>query len=181
MSRQVGSLNRSFSYPANLQSNLPLILLFSFTPPESPHENASSGMDSDINSNITVYNTVSQFNNSDLETPDEFDNSKTRPSTFSQPPFQPLYSQIRFEPPSTPSSISNVIPTCFPLASEPSDNNSSPAREEYLYEVRRIQHETSSSVDIAIRDRSAIWKKTHPSPGFWEAEARLQHMTSAAC
>ena len=82
-------------------------------------------MDSDTNSNTTVYNTIFQFKNSDLETPDEFDNSEPSPSTFSQPPFQLLYSQIRFEPPSSPSSVSNVTPTYFSLTSEPSDKNSS--------------------------------------------------------
>ena len=76
-------------------------------------------------SRMALYNTVSQLNNSDLETPDDFDNSETSPYTFSQPPFQPLYSLIRFEPPSTPSSVSNVTPTYSPLNSEPSDNNSS--------------------------------------------------------
>ena len=80
-------------------------------------------MDSDTYSNTTVNNTISQYNNSDLETPDEFDNYE--PSPFSQPPFQPLHSQIKFEPPSPPSSISNVTPTYSPLTSEPSDNNSS--------------------------------------------------------
>ena len=82
-------------------------------------------MDSDTYSNTTVYNTFSQFNNSDLETPDNFDNSEPCPSTFSKPIFQPLYSQLSFEPPSRLSSVSNVTPTYFPLTSEPSDNNSS--------------------------------------------------------
>ena len=125
MSRQVESLNRSISYPANNQSNLPVKPHFAFPPPESPHDNTSSGMVSDTHSNTTVYKTNSQLKNSDLETPDEFDSSELSPSTFSQPPFQPLYSQIRFEQPSTPSSISNVTPTYSPLTSETSDNNSS--------------------------------------------------------
>ena len=72
-----------------------------------------------------LYNTISQFNNSDLETLDKFDNSEPSPSTFSQTPFQPLHSRFKFEPPSTPSAISNVTPICSPLTSEPSDNNSS--------------------------------------------------------
>ena len=46
-------------------------------------------------------------------------------STFSQPPFQPLHSQIKIEPPSTPTSITNVTPTYSPLTSEHSDNNNS--------------------------------------------------------
>ena len=84
-----------------------------------------SGMESDTDSNTTVYITVSQFNNSDIETPDEFANSEPSQSTFSQPTFQPLHSQLTFEPPSTPSPISNETPTFSPLTSEPSGNNSS--------------------------------------------------------
>ena len=121
MSRQVESLHRSIFYPANLQSNIPVIPLS--PPPESLYDNTSSGVDSDTNSNATVYNTISQLKNSDLETPDEFDNSAPSPSTCSQPLFQPLFSQIRFEPPYIPSSIANVTPTYSPLTSEPSDNN----------------------------------------------------------
>ena len=82
-------------------------------------------MDSDTNLNTTVYKTISHFNNSNLETPDKFDNSEPSPSSFSQPPFKPLHSQIRTETLSTPSSISNVTYTFSSLTSEPSDNNSS--------------------------------------------------------
>ena len=71
----------------------------------------------------TVYNTISQFNNSDIETPDKFANSEPSPSTFSQPPFQSIHSQVKIEPPSPPSPISYVTPTYSPLTSEPSDNN----------------------------------------------------------
>ena len=97
-------------------------------------------MDSDTNSNTTVYKTISQFNNSDLENPDKFDNSEPSPSTFSQPPFEPLYSQIRFEHPSTPSSSFNVTPTYSPLTSEPSDNNSS--------ENTQISHELDNFITL---------------------------------
>ena len=125
MSLQVGSLHRSISYPVNLQSNLPIIPLFAFPPLQSPHDNTSSGIDSDTTSNTTVNNTISQFNKSDLEIPDEFDNSEPSPSTFSQPPFQLVHSQTKIEPSSTPFSISNVTPTYSPLTIEPSDSNSS--------------------------------------------------------
>ena len=111
MSRQVGALHRSISYPANIQSNFPIIPLFAFPPPQSPHDNTSSSMESDTNSNTTVYNTISQINKSDIETPDKFANSELSPSTFSQPPFQPIHSQVKIEPPYPPSSMSNVIPT----------------------------------------------------------------------
>ena len=82
MSRQIGSLHRSNSHPANLQNPLPIIPLFAFPPPESLHINTSSGMDSDANSDITVFHTISQFKNSDIETPDELANSEPSPSTF---------------------------------------------------------------------------------------------------
>ena len=39
MSRQVGSLHRSISHPANLQKPIPIIPLFDFPPPISPHVN----------------------------------------------------------------------------------------------------------------------------------------------
>ena len=82
-------------------------------------------MQSDTNSNTTLYNTTSQFNNSDIETPDEFANSEPSTSTFFRPPFQPIHSQFKIEPPSPPSPISNVTSIYSILTSEPSDNNDS--------------------------------------------------------
>ena len=46
-------------------------------------------MDSDNTSVNAVFVTILQFNNSDIETPDEFADSKPSPSTFSQLPFNP--------------------------------------------------------------------------------------------
>ena len=124
MSHQVGSLRRSISHPANLQNPIPIIPLFAFPPPDSPHINTSSGMYSDANSDITVFHTVSQFDNSDLETPDEFANSEPSPSTFSEQPFQPIHSQAQRESPSTLSHISQVTPTYSPFTNDRSYNNS---------------------------------------------------------
>ena len=75
MSRQNESLLRSISHPANLQNPIPIIPLFAFSQPDS-------GTGSDANSGITIFNTISQFKNSDIETPDEFANSEPSPSTF---------------------------------------------------------------------------------------------------
>ena len=80
-------------------------------------------MESDTNSNTTVYNTISQFNNSDTETPHKFANSELSPPIFSQPPFQPNHSQVKTEPTSPPSPISYVTHIYSPLTSEPSFNN----------------------------------------------------------
>ena len=137
MSRQVGSLHGSISYPANLQNPILIIPLFLFPPPESPHVNTSSGMDSDTNSKIKVFHTIPQLKNSDLETPDEFDNSEPSPSTFSQPPFQPIHYQAINESPSTPSHISQVTPTYSPFTNERS-NNSSPDDTQISYEINNL-------------------------------------------
>ena len=80
-------------------------------------------MESDTNSNTTVHNTISQFNNSDIETPDEFANPEPSPSTFSQNPFQHIHSQVKIKPSSPPSPISYVTPIYSPLTSKPPDNN----------------------------------------------------------
>ena len=94
-------------------------------------------MDSDTNSNITVYHTISQFENSDQETPDEFGKFEPSPSTFCQPPFQPLHSQTRNEPLSTPYFISNVTPSYSFLTSQRS-NNSSPEDTQMSYELDNL-------------------------------------------
>ena len=141
MSRQVvGSLHRSISHPANFQNNLTIIPLFIFPPPQSPHHNTSSSMESDTNSNTTVYNTISQFNNSDIETHDKFANSQPDSSTLFQPPFQPIRSQAKIELPSPPSLISIVITIYSPLTSEPSDNNDS--------ENTQISHELDKIITL---------------------------------
>ena len=122
MSRQVGSLYRSISHPANLQNPLPITILFDFPPPESPHVNTSSGMDSDTNSEITVFNTISQFKNSDIETPDKFANSEPSPPAFSQPPFRIIHSQSTNDSPSSISHISQATPAYSPFTNDHSNN-----------------------------------------------------------
>ena len=84
-------------------------------------------MKSDSNSDITIYTTISQFNNSDIETPDEFADSEPSPSThtptssttFSKPPFQPIQSHSQHKSPYTPS---QVTPTYSPFKNERSTN-----------------------------------------------------------
>ena len=127
MSRQVGSLHRSNSHPANLQNPRTIIPHFAFPPPDSPQANTSSGMNSDTNSDITIYTTISQFNNSDTETLDEFADSEPSPfthtptssTTFSKPPFRPMQNQH-----TSPYTPSQVTPTYSPFNNERSTNNS---------------------------------------------------------
>ena len=58
MSRQIGPLHRLNSHPANLQTQIPIIPLFDFPPPDSPVINIQSGMNSDTNSDISVFHTI---------------------------------------------------------------------------------------------------------------------------
>ena len=132
MSRRIGSLHRSNSHPANLQTQIPIIPLFAFPPPDSPQINTSSGMNSDTNSDISVFHTVPKFKNSDLETPDEFADSEpslstytqTTSSNFSKPSFQTIQPHNQFPSPSTPSHISQITSTYSSFNSELSNNNS---------------------------------------------------------
>ena len=132
MSRQHGSLHRSNSHPANLQTQIPIIPLFAFPPPNFPIINISSGTNSDTNSDISVFHTISQFNNANVETPDEFAESEPSPSThtqtnssvFSQPTFQPIQSTHPLPSFSTPSYASQVTPAYSPFHSDRSQNNS---------------------------------------------------------
>ena len=132
MSRQIGSLHLSNCHPANLQTQIPIIPLFAFLPPDSSQINIPSSMNSDTNSDISVFHTISQFNNSDVETPDEFADSEpspstythTSPSAFSKPTFRPIQPHHEFPSPSTPSHVSQITPTYSRFNSERSNNNS---------------------------------------------------------
>ena len=132
MSRQVGSLHRSNSHPANLQNPIPIIPIIATPPLDSPQIIRSSGMNSDTNSDITVFQTISQFNNSVIETPDELADSEpfpsahtqTNSSTFSKTPFRAIPSQNHCTSPSTPYHVSQLTPTYSPFMFERSTNNS---------------------------------------------------------
>ena len=132
MSRQIGALHRSNSHPAKLQNPIPNIPLFAFPPPDFPVFSIPSSTNSDTNSDISVLHTISQFNNSDIETLDEFADSKlspsthtqTNPSVFSRPPFQLIQTSHPLPSLSTPSYASQVTPTDCPFTSERSNNNS---------------------------------------------------------
>ena len=132
MSRQIGALHRSNSHPANRQNPIPVIPLFAFPPPDFPIINIPPSTNLETNSDISVFHTISQFNNSDIETPDEFANSEpspsthtqTNPSIFSQPPFQPVQTSQPLPSLSTPFYASQATPTYSPFTSERSNNNS---------------------------------------------------------
>ena len=116
MSRQIGSLHRSNSHPANLQTQIPIFPLFAFPPSDSPVIIIPSSTNSDNNSDISVFHTISQFNNSDIETPST--HTQTNSSAFTKPPFNPSRSVNHYQPfpllltlPRLPQPILPLIPT----------------------------------------------------------------------
>ena len=130
MSRQLGSLHRSNSHPTNLTSPIPIIPLFAFPPPDFSPSNVTSGMNSDTNSHISVLYSISQLNNPNIETPDEFADSEPspsnnfhNPSNFSQPPFQPILSNNPDPITPTPSYASQVTPTYSSYHSDQSSHS----------------------------------------------------------
>ena len=130
MSRKLGSLHRSNSHPTNLTSPIPIIPLFAFPPPDFPSSNVTSGMNSDTNSHISVLYSISQLNNPNIETPDEFADSEPspsnnfhNPSNFSQPPFQPILSNNPDPITPTPSYASQVTPTYSSYHSDQSSHS----------------------------------------------------------
>ena len=171
MSRKIGSLHRSSFHPANLQNPIPIIPPFAFPPPDSPQVN-TTGMNSDTNSDITVFQTISQFENSDLETPDEFADSEpspstysqTSPSTFSKPPFQTIHSQTHCISPSTPSRISQVTLTYYPFISERSTNNSPDHSQisDELYKFIRLQQRFQYPHTLSIHQLSSTITSSNP-------------------
>ena len=111
MSQKIGSLNRSLSCSTNFQCQSSRISLLDLTPSLLPTFSSNSPrMNSDEPTQI-ILDTLSIFNNSDLETSDEFLDSEPSPSIFSKPPFQSLTSQLPNE--SSPAPPPKLMPLLF--------------------------------------------------------------------
>ena len=153
MSRQFKSLNLSLSYPSNFQRQSFRISLSDLTSSPLPSFTTSSPrMDSDYSPN-TVFNTISQFNNSDFDTTVEFQNSEPNPSTFSQPPFQPIQIQTLKENSPTPSSFTNSTSIFSPMTRDQPDPFSS-LTEDLKHEVgnlRTLQQKLQNNNTLTIR------------------------------
>ena len=118
--------------PSQPPNSIPNIRLFAFPPADFPIINIPISTNSYTNSDISVLYSISQFNNSNVETPVEFAPSEPSPSNytqtnssaFSKPPFQPIPSNHPLPSISTPSYASQLTPTYSPLHSDRSYNNS---------------------------------------------------------
>ena len=172
MSRQIGALHRSSSHPANLQTPIPIIPLFAFPPPDSPVINIPSSTNSDTNSDISVFHTISQFNNSDIETPDELaeaepspsTHTQTNPSAFSRPPFQPIQTSHPLPSLSIPSYASQVTPTYSPFTSERSNKYSPDAIQisEELDNFITLQQQSTYPHTLTIHQLSSTATSSNP-------------------
>ena len=172
MSRKLGSLHRSNSHPANLQTQIPIIPLFDFPPPNFPIINISSSTNSDTNTNISVLYSISQLNNPNVETPDEFADSEpslsnkiqTNSSVFSKPPFQPIPSNNSLPSVSTPSYASQVTPAYSPLHSDRSYNNSpdNPQISQELDNFITLQQQLIHPNTLTIHQLSSTIESSNP-------------------
>ena len=81
-------------------------------------------MDSGNTWGNTIFVTISQFDNSDIEPPGGIADAESSSSTFSQPPFRPVYTQITDETSSAPSSYTDATPIYSPMTSDPPDHSS---------------------------------------------------------
>ena len=197
MSRQLGSLHRSNSHPANLQTPIPIIPLFAFPPPNFPIINIPSSTNSDTNSDFSLLYSTSQFNNSNVETPDEFADSEPSPSNytqtnssaFSKPPFQPIPSNHPLPSVSTPSYASQVTPTYSPLHSDRSYNNSpdTPQISQELHNFITLQQQLIHPNTLSIHQLPSTLTSSNPptptpssayTPSFTQSSTSTETPTS---
>ena len=121
MSARLNPSNRSLSYPSNLESHSSRISLSDLTSSPLPTFTTSSPRIDCDNSTQTIFITMSQFENSYIDTPEEFQYSEPSPSTFSQPLFQSLTCQLPNEPSPAPSSYTDATPILSPMTSDQPD------------------------------------------------------------
>ena len=173
MSRQLGSLHRSIFHPANLQTPIPIIPLFAFPPPDFPIINISSSTNSDTNSDFSVLYSISQLNNPNIETPDEFadsepspsNNFQTNSSVFSKPLFQPIPTNNSLPSVSTPCYASQVTQTYSPLHSDQSYNKSpdTPQISQELDNFITLQQQLIHPNTLTIHQLSSTIESSNPS------------------
>ena len=136
MSRQVGSLHRSVSHPVSLQNPIPIIPLFAFPPPESPHINTSSS--SLRHHSFSHILPIRQFR---FRNPWRFRKFRTKLVNNFSAPFRPIHSQAKTNFTSTLSlslsHISQVTPNYSPFTNERSNNNS-PENTQTSYELNNL-------------------------------------------
>ena len=118
MSRQIGSPNRRFFYPSNLERHSSHVSISDLTSSSFPRLCSDSPrMDSD-DSTQKIFDTIFHLNNADVETPDKFHDSEPSPSTCSQTPFLPLVYQLPNQSSPASSSYTDATPILSPITSD---------------------------------------------------------------
>ena len=163
--------HRANSHPTNLNTPITIIPLFAFPPPDFPTSNITSSMNSDTNSDISVLYSISQLDNPNIETPDEFadsepspsDNFQTNSSVFSNPPVQPIPTNNPLPPISTPSYASQVTPTYSPFHSDRSSNSpDTPQISQELDNFITLQQQLIHPNTLTINQISSTIESSHP-------------------
>ena len=146
-------------------------------------------MNSDTNSDISVLNSISQLNNPNVETPDEFADSESSPtnnfqtnsSVFSKPPFQPIPPNNPLPPVSTPSYASQVTPTYSPFHSDRSSKSpDTPQISQELDNFITLQQQLIHPNTLTINQTSSTIESSDPptptpSSAYTASLAHHQH------
>ena len=121
---------------------------------------------------MSVLYSISQLNNSNIETPDEFadsdlspsSNFQTNSSVFSKPPFQPIPPNNSLPSVSTPSYASQVTPTYSPFHSDRSSNNSpdTPQISQELDNFITLQQQLIHPNTLIIHQNSSTIESSNP-------------------
>ena len=128
-------------------------------------------MNSDTNSDISVLYSISQLNNPNIETPDEFadsepspfNNFQTNSSVFSKPPFQPIPPNNPLPSVSTPSYASQVIPTYSSFHSDRSSNSPDiPQISQELHNFITLQQQLLHPNTLTINHISSTIESSNP-------------------
>ena len=122
MSLQIGSLNCALSFRSNLQVHDSFITISDLTFPRTQLISNSPSIDiASDDSNHVIFNTISNFNNSELEQPDEFLDSELSPTNIYQATFQPINPPTPVENSTFTSSKTDATPILSPLSSNVPD------------------------------------------------------------
>ena len=128
-------------------------------------------MNSDTNSDISVLYSISQLNNPNIETPDEFaesepspsNNFQTNSSVFSKPPFRSIPTNYPLPSVSTPSYASQVTPTYSPFHSDRSSNSpDTPQISQELDNFITLQQQLIHPNTLTINQISSTVESSNP-------------------
>ena len=206
MSRQIGPLNRSLSSPSNLQRHSSRISISDLTSSPLPNLYSNSPRMYSDDSTKTVIISISNFKSSDRENPDEFLDSEHSPTSFSQPLFQPIASQLPDETSPSPSSYTDAALFLSPMSSKQPDAASPMTDNQLKHEldifitqhhlhgpnnafaltIHQLTHSASTSkcsthsVHIAPTGANRVFKQKHPNttPQFLIRSPRSSRLQS---